>query len=100
MLWGQYGDSCMVAHACHPKKIFVSDISFEKKVSKTKSILLSFRKTLSFRKCCLNKNIFVSKKNYFRFGNTFTFVSETLRKPNRKNIASVFSSWPMRATLR
>jgi len=37
------------------------------------------------RKCFPNKSIFVLKKFYFRFGNTSTFVSETLRKTHRKN---------------
>ena len=91
---------------------FFKKIKNKKNVSQNKTILLSFRKhfrfanvfrvrpfslkkkiilvlkTLSFRKCFLNflnENIFVLKKNYFRFGNTFTFVSETFRKNIEKN---------------
>jgi len=62
----------MVAHACHPEN-FVFGICVKKKqknVSKTKIIFAFVSQTLSLRKYFLNKSIFVSKKNYFHFGNT------------------------------
>jgi len=61
----------MVAHVCHPKKNFVSGIFLKKNRKRFKNKTITFiSKTLSFRKCFLNKNIFVSKK--------MIFVSETL----------------------
>jgi len=59
----------MVAHACHPNKIlFLAffEKTNKKNVSKSKTILLSFRKYF------LNKNIFVSK-NFISFRKHFHF---------------------------
>jgi len=53
---------------------------------KNKNNFTFISKTLSCRKCFLNKNIFVFKKIYFRFGYAITFVSKTLRKTNRKKL--------------
>jgi len=46
---------------------------------------------LSFRKCFLNKKIFVLKKFYFRFGSTFTFVCKlkSFRFLNKNNFTFV-----------
>jgi len=58
----------MAARACHPKKFCFCHF-FEKKQTFQKQTIL-----LSFRKCFLNKKIFVLKTFYFRYGSTFTFV--------------------------
>jgi len=61
---------------------FGSTFTFDCKLKsfrfKNKNNFIFVSKTLSFRKCFLNKNVFVLKKNYFPFGNTFTFVSKTI----------------------
>ena len=53
---------------------------------KNKTILLSFRKHFRSHMFCKEKYIryFRLKNIYFLLGNTFTFVSETLRKTNPK----------------
>ena len=72
------------------KKNFVSETlnfvwNWKSSLFKQKSNFTFDSKTLSFRKCFQNKNIFDLKKNYFRLGNTFTFVFETLGKKTEKN---------------
>ena len=65
----------------------------EKKRFINKKILLSFWKHFRFANVFSIKT-FSFQKNYFRFGNTFTFVSETLRKPNRKTLHQFFRRGP------
>ena len=76
-----FRSSRAVAHTCYPNKFLFLAIFLKKNnkeiVSWTKNSFTFVSKTLSFRKCFLNKNIFVLKQ--------FIFVSETLRETSKKN---------------
>jgi len=86
-------------------KIFRIVNIFERHSVCKKIIFVSKTYLLSYRKWFLKVNIFFWKHIYFRFGNIFTFDSETLsfcknkRKANRKKSLQLFWSWPMLAIL-
>jgi len=76
----------MAAHACRSAKFLFVAFFWKKTTKKTfQKTTFSFHfKKLSFRKCFLNKNIFVSK-NYFCFGKTFTFLKYKYFRFKNKN---------------
>jgi len=90
----------MVAHACHSKKIlFLAFFWKKQRITLQKQKQFYFRFDNTFVSQMFSKKYFRFKRITFSFQNTFTFVSETFCKTNRRTIASVLSSWPMHATL-